>query len=63
MQTFNEWLKENFDEELPSGNISMDWFNNRRLPMVVSCANCEETMCLPNTYIDEVGRCFCKNCI
>ena len=62
MKTFAEWLKENFNEELPSGEINGRWFAERGLPMIVSCACCDMTMALPSAMIDEDGYTVCSSC-
>ena len=62
MKSFKEWLKANYNEELPKGNIDMGWFGQRGLPAIVECACCKMTMALPNAYIDEESYTYCSDC-
>ena len=62
MKTFTKWLKENYNEEMPKGDVNAEWFVKRDLPMIVHCSCCEMTMALPNAYIDDKGYTYCSNC-
>ena len=62
MLKFGDWLKKNFNEELPTGEINGAWFAERNLPMVVSCACCDSTMALPSALIDDEGYTVCASC-
>jgi hypothetical protein len=62
MKTFEQWLKDNYNEELPAGQVSGGWFAERGLPMVVKCSDCETTMSLPSAYIADDGSVYCAQC-
>ena len=62
LKTFEEWVRDKFNEELPKGEINGVWFSEKGLPMVVRCTCCEMTMALPNAIIDEDGYTFCASC-
>ena len=62
MKTFTEWLKDNYNEEMPKGDINAKWFIERDLPMIVHCSCCDMTMVLPNAYIDDDGYTYCSSC-
>ena len=62
MKTFEEYIKEKFDIELPEGEVNFGWFNDNGLPMIVSCCCCGMTMASPNAMIDEDGNCYCSSC-
>lgn len=62
MKTFAEWLKENYNEDLPTGSVNGTWFAERGLPMVVRCACCYTTMALPSAMVDEDGGTLCSSC-
>ena len=62
MKTFAEYFKENYNEEMPKGNINGNWFAERSLPMIVCCTCCEATMALPNAYVDDEGFTYCSSC-
>ena len=62
MKIAKEWLKENRGVEMPEGEISGEWFMQNRVPMVVSCVCCKNTMILPSALIDDDGNIFCGSC-
>lgn len=62
MKTFEQWFKENYNEEMPTGNINGAWFAERGLPMIVECTCCGTTMALPSAMIDDDDYIFCSNC-
>ena len=47
---------------MPQGEIPGSWFEENRLPMVLRCSCCENTMIAPSARIDEQGYVFCENC-
>lgn len=60
--SFKNWFEENYNEQLPNGNIDGDWFDSHRLPMIVHCTCCEMTMALPSAMIDANGYTYCTSC-
>ena len=63
MKTFNQWLKENLNCEMPEGDVvDANWFFKQGLPMIVECASCKMTMAVPNAYIDDKGYTYCSSC-
>lgn len=62
MKTFEEWFKENYNEDLPADSINAGWFFDRNLPMIVECACCGMTMALPSALIDDEGYTVCSSC-
>lgn len=62
MKTFEQWLKENRNCEMPKGTISAEWFIERGLPMIVECSCCQMTMALPSALIDDEGCVYCSTC-
>lgn len=62
MRTFEQYIKDEFDIEMPKGNISGAWFAENGLPMIVACSCCEMTMASPNALVDDEGHCFCAGC-
>lgn len=62
MKSFTQWLKDNCNAEMPKGTVNADWFYERGLPMVVSCACCEMTMALPSAFVDDEGHIYCSDC-
>lgn len=62
MKTFAEFVKEIRGVEMPQGEIPGSWFEENRLPMVLRCSCCENTMIAPSARIDEQGYVFCENC-
>lgn len=62
MKTFEEWLRENRQTEMPDGLIPESWFDEHNLPMIVQCKCCMMTMALPNAFIDDEGYTYCSDC-
>ena len=62
MQTFAEWLKEQYGINLPKGNINGEWFIENGLPIVVRCSCCGMTMASPSAYVDDDGYTYCVDC-
>lgn len=62
LKTFEEWVRDRFNEELPKEEINGVWFSEKGLPMIVRCACCEMTMALPNAMVDEYGYTICASC-
>lgn len=62
LKPFFQWYRDNFDDEIPEKEIPATWFAERKLPMVVHCAECEMTMALPEAWIDRQGYTYCRNC-
>lgn len=62
MKTFEQWLKENRNCEMPKGNVDAGWFIEHGLPMIVECSCCQMTMALPNALIDDEGNIYCHDC-
>lgn len=63
--TFKDLIKTDFGIEMPDGDISMDWFEENKLPMLVECANCGATMASPAALIDKTDDHFyfvCHDC-
>lgn len=61
MKTFKEFLKE-CNEEMPQGEVNALWFEERGLPMIVSCTCCGATMALPSAMIDDDDYIYCRDC-
>lgn len=57
-----QYLKEEMNIEMPSGDIGGEWFVEHHLPMIVSCQCCHTTMALPSAMVDENGNIFCSSC-
>jgi hypothetical protein len=62
MRTFEQYIKDEFDIEMPKGDISDAWFAENGLPMIVACSCCEMTMASPSALVDDEGHCFCRIC-
>lgn len=62
LRTAEQYIKEEFDIEMPKGNINGSWFAENNLPMIVSCTCCGSTMALPSAMIDEDGHIYCSSC-
>ncbi len=62
MKTFKAFIKDTFDLNLPSGNISGEWFAKHNMPMIVSCTCCGMTMVSPSAWVNDDGECFCSEC-
>lgn len=62
MKTFEKWFEDNYNEKMPEGCISYEWFFKHDLPMVVHCTCCDSTMLLPNSIVAEDGYLYCPSC-
>ena len=62
MKTFAQWLMDEYNMELPKGQINGEWFDKHSLPMIVSCECCGRTMMLPNAMVDEEDYTYCSDC-
>lgn len=62
MKIAKDWLLENRGIEIPAGEVSVEWFIDNDLPMVVSCSCCETTMVLPSAMVDDDGYIYCGSC-
>jgi hypothetical protein len=62
VEAFEQYIKDEFDIEMPEGDISGAWFAENGLPMIVACSCCEMTMASPNALVDDEGHCFCAGC-
>lgn len=63
--TFKEFIKTEFDIEMPKGEIPMDWFEENKLPMLVECADCGTTMASPAALVektDDRAYFVCEHC-
>lgn len=63
LRTAEQYIKEEFDIEMPKGTINGSWFTENNLPMIVSCTCCGSTMALPSAMIDEDGHIYCSSCV
>ena len=63
MRTFEQWLKEEKGLEMPKGKVDGRWFAEQKLPMIVSCTCCGETMAIPSARIDYDGSIYCPSCV
>lgn len=63
LRTAEQYIKEEFDIEMPKGTINSSWFTENNLPMIVSCTCCGSTMALPSAMIDEDGHIYCSSCV
>jgi hypothetical protein len=61
-RNFEQWVKDNLNEELPGNEIPGSWFAERNSPMVVECTACKMTMCVASARIDEDNQIFCADC-
>ena len=62
MTSFSDYIKYNFDLEMPHGEISGEWFSENHLPIIVRCSCCDMTMASPSAWIDDDGYTFCSRC-
>lgn len=62
MKSFKEWFKEQYNEEVPEGDIPSTWFAEHGLPMVVACTNCGTTMVVLSAQIDDDEYVYCADC-
>ena len=57
-----QYLKEEMNIEMPSGDIGGEWFAEHHLPMVVACSECGMSMALPSAMVDNQGNIVCPGC-
>lgn len=57
------WLKEEWNVEMPEGNINGEWFQQEGLPIITSCTCCGTTMALPSAMVDDEGFIYCRSCV
>lgn len=62
MKSFEQYIRENWNIEMPKGNISGAWFVDNGIPMIVHCTCCEMTMASPSAWIDDEGYTYCSDC-
>lgn len=62
MKTFRNFIKDEFNLEMPKDNIPGSWFAQNGLPMIVACTCCGMTMSSPSAWIDRDGQCYCGGC-
>ena len=62
MKSFEEYVAENLEVEMPHGNIPGSWFVENGIPMVVRCTCCEMTMASPSAWVNDEGYTFCADC-
>lgn len=62
MKSFRKFIKDEFDIEMPHGEIPGNWFAEAGLPMIVACTCCGMTMASPSAWIDDDGQCYCSGC-
>lgn len=62
MKTFRNYIRDEFDLEMPQGDIPGAWFFDNGLPMIVACFCCGTTMASPSALIDRTGQVFCSGC-
>lgn len=62
MVTFKDYIKQHLGIDMPEGDISMEWFEENRLPMIVECDHCGTTMAAPNAMVDDKGYFCCESC-
>lgn len=62
IMSMNEFLKKNYNVEIPKGVVNGSWFYENDLPMIVSCSCCGTTMSLPCALVDDEGYIYCSSC-
>ena len=62
MKKFSDYIKDEYNLEMPKGNIPGSWFSENGFPMVVACTCCGSTMASPSALIDEDGHTYCGCC-
>jgi len=62
MKTFRNFIKDEFDLEMPEGDIPGSWFSENGLPMIVACICCGMTMAAPWCLLDSNGYTYCGTC-
>ena len=63
IRTAKQWIREELNIEMPSGDIDGEWFVKNNLPMIVKCSCCEMSMVLPSAMINDEGEIFCPSCV
>lgn len=62
MKTFRNFIKDEFNLEMPKDTIPESWFAENGFRMIVACARCGMTMSSPSALIDDNGQCYCSGC-
>lgn len=62
MKIAKDFLRDNFNIEVPQGDVPGEWFAKNGLPMIVRCTCCDMTMILFSAYANEEGETFCASC-
>lgn len=64
MKTFKEWYKDISGVELKRDKSEdlLKWCDERGLPAIVCCTNCECTMTIFDCRIDDKNYIFCSSC-
>ena len=62
MRTFRKFIKDEFNIDMPHGNVPGTWFAENGLVMIVACTCCGMTMASPSALIDDDGHCYCSSC-
>ena len=62
MKTFRNYILDEFNIEMPQGEISGAWFSQNGLPMILACTCCGMTMSAPSALIDHNGQVYCSGC-
>lgn len=62
MKTFEQYIKDEFNLDMPKGGFPASWLTENGLPVVVHCTNCQSTMMAPACRVDEEGYTYCRCC-
>lgn len=62
MKSFELYIKDERNLEMPKGEIPGSWFAENGFPMIVACTCCSMTMALPSAFINDEGYVFCSDC-
>ena len=62
MKTFRNYILDEFNIEMPQGEISGAWFSQNGFPMILACTCCGMTMSAPSALIDRDGQVYCSGC-
>lgn len=64
MKTFKEWYKNVSGVEFKRDKSEdlLKWCDERGLPAIVSCTNCECTMVIFDCRIDDENYIYCPTC-
>jgi hypothetical protein len=62
MKTFRNFVKDEYNLEMPVGEIPGTWFSQNGFPMIVACTCCGMTMAAPSALIDDDCQCYCSSC-